>query len=116
MNLEEAFDFTNWRTHPTRRNYRVFFFKTQHESTCFEQLLIEQKIWFEKDEEENSLNGRYMFAIKKDDLEKVKRLNNLTIGRYRKPFMANKVFRFTVMLVSLVVVVLALLGFWRSIQ
>ena len=111
MNFEEAFDFTNWRNHPTRKKYLVFFFKTEAESNYFEALLIEHKIWFEKGDNDESQKARYLFAINRDDLGRVKNLNNLTIGKYRKPFMPNKVFKYIVMVISFIVLLLAVIGF-----
>lgn len=111
MNFEEAFDFTNWRDHPTRKKYLVFFFKTESESNFFQSLLIEQKIWFEKGDNEESEKAKYLFAINKDDLHKVKKLNNLTIGKYRKPFMPNRVFKYAVMVISFTILILAIVGF-----
>lgn len=114
MNLEEAFDFTNWRNHPTRKKYIVFFYRTEAESAFFETLLIEHKIWFEKDTNEESEKARFLFGVKRDDLKTVKHLNNLAIGRYRKPFMPNKGLKYFVMIISFIVLTLAIIGFLRS--
>ena len=51
MNLEERFDFTNWRKHPTKQRYYVFFFTSIEQGIHFEFLLTEKSIWFERFED-----------------------------------------------------------------
>ncbi|MAX81012.1 MAG: hypothetical protein CL843_12670 [Crocinitomicaceae bacterium] len=112
MKFEEAFDFTNWRVHPTQKKYLVFFYKTEQEGAYFEQLLIEHKVWFEKDNDVESERAKVLFAINKDDLHRVKALNHLALGRYRKKFIPNSLFRYLLIIVSLGVLALAIAGYF----
>jgi len=111
MNLEETFDFTNWRNHPTQKSYLVFFFKTKEESNYFENLLIEHQIWFEKDIHISDKNQKkFLFGIRKDDLNQVKNLNNLTSARFRQKFISSPPLRWIVFTIAFIVLGLAILG------
>ncbi len=110
IDFEESLDFTNWRTHPTQKKYRVIFYKTAQEAAYFETLLVEHRIVFERGEDESSHKARFLFAVSKDDMEVVKRLNNITIGRYRKKFIPNIYFRLVVIVISITVLAIAILG------
>lgn len=110
MNLEERFDFTNWRKHPTKQRYYVFFFTSIEQGIHFEFLLTEKSIWFERFEDEDQPNRPIWFAIDKNDLEKVKYINNLTLGKYRKPFIPNPTLRWAVILFALSILALAIGG------
>ena len=110
MNLEEIFDFTNWREHPTKKRYFVFFFTSLEQGDHFEILLTENQIWFEKFKDEDQPNRPIWFAIGKNDMEQVKYLNNLTLGKYRKPFMPNRIFRWFVIVFAILVLGLAITG------
>ena len=110
IDFEESLDFTNWRTHPTQKKYRVIFYKTAQEAAYFETLLVEHRIVFERGEDETSYKARFLFAVSKDDMEVVKRLNNITIGRYRKKFIPNTYFRLVLIAISLAVLAIAIIG------
>ncbi len=92
----QSFDLTNWRKHPTRKGYDVFFYKTVEEGNFLENLLIEEKIFFEKfiDEEEDH-SRKVMVAIRTGDTPRVQKLNNIVLGKYRKPFIPYKSLRLT---------------------
>lgn len=92
----QSFDLTNWRKHPTRSGYEVFFYKTVEEGNFLQNLLIEEKIFFEKfvDEEEDH-SRKVMIAVKIGDVPRVQKLNNLVIGKYRKPFIPFKGLRYS---------------------
>ena len=91
----DRFDLTNWRKHPTAPGVEVFFFKTVEEGNYFEALLKEHKIWHEKDvDQEEDHSRKVMVAVKSTDVPKAKYLNNLAIGKYRKPFIPYKSLRY----------------------
>lgn len=110
--MDFDFNFTNYRTHPTNRNYEIFNFKDPERAAYFETLLVEYKILFEKDEDETEKGYCYLYAIHKKDFKTVAKLNNLTIGHFRRPFIADTYFRWIVILVGIGVVALSLIGYW----
>lgn len=104
----QSFDLTNWRKHPTRKGYEVFFYKTIEEGNFLENLLIEEKIFFEKFiDEEQDHDRKVMIAVKTGDTPRVQKLNHLVLGKYRKPFIPFKGLRFA--LVALFFIVFTLL-------
>lgn len=107
-------DLTNYREHPTHKNYTVFFYDSKEQAEYFESLLKANNIWFESDGEGGD-DGKFFVAIKKLDENKVLRLNNLAIGKYRNKFIPNTFLRWFVIIISVVVLALALVGYLRTI-
>jgi hypothetical protein len=115
MNIEERLDFTNYREHPSNKAYTVFFFKTLEQGDFFETLLQQHKLWFERfNEDELDNNRKVLFAVKNSDLKAITKLNNLAIGKYRKPFIPNKLFAWAMIVFSTVVISLAILGYLKN--
>lgn len=107
----ELFNITNWREHPTQRQYRVFFFHSFEEGEFFESMLQKHEIWYEKSEDDTVDRKKVMFAIHNHDMKEARHFNNLTIGKYRKPFIANRMLRFVVVFIVLLFLVLGILGY-----
>lgn len=105
MNIE-GFNVTNYREHPSNDRYWVFFFKDAKRATDFEAALTEQGIWFEKDREEEY----HLYGVHKDDFKAVQHQNFMTEAKFRKPFMADPLFRWLVVTVSLGAIILAIIG------
>lgn len=99
----------NIKDHPTNQKKRVFFFKEEQQAAYFERLLIEEKLFYEKQIDVEGDQTIY-FGVKSSDFEKVKKLNYLTIGHFRKPFIPDKAFRTILIIVSLFVLGLAIAG------
>lgn len=115
MNIEERLDFTNYRNHPSNKSYTVFFFKSIEQGDYFEALLRSHNVWFERYNEDELENKRkVLFAVNNSDVKAVLKLNNLAIGKYRKPFIPNKLFAWLMIVVSTVVVALAVLGYLKN--
>ena len=113
MNLPQL-DFTNWRDHPSDNRYVIFFFKTVEESAFFKDLLTKNKIWFEENYDEDEPTFHYYFAVNKTNSSEVIKLNHLTIGSYRTPFIANNYLRYGLVIMMLIVMSLAIIGFLKS--
>ena len=109
--MDLQFNFTNYQTHPANRNYEVFSFKQPVRAAYFENMLIEHKITFEKDEETTEKQHYFLYAIHKKDFRTALMLNNLTIGHFRKPFISDPNFRWLVLLIGIGAVTLAITGF-----
>ena len=103
----------NFQDHPTNFNKKVFFFKQVTHANYFEVMLVESKIVYEKQIDVEGDQTIY-FGVKKTDFKAAQRLNYLTIGHFRKPFIADKYFRFFLIALSIFIVGLAILGAIRS--
>lgn len=109
----EGFTFVNINDHPTNPKKKVFYFRELSHANYFEVMLIESKIEFEKQIDEAG-DGRIYFGVKKSDFKQAQRLNYLTIGHFRKPFIADWFFRWLLISVSILVLALAFIGAWLS--
>lgn len=113
MNLE-ALDFTNWREHPSDNRYNVFFFKTEKESIYFENLLTKNNLWFEANIDEDEPNYQFYFAVNKLDTRAIIKLNNRTLGEYRKPSIENNYLRYGLIIMMIIIMTLAVIGYLKS--
>lgn len=109
--MDINFNLTNYNLHPSNRMYYVFHFKDENRANYFKNLLVEYKIHFEFDNEKTEKTTLYLFGIHKRDLKVATHLNNLTIGKFRKPFIAEPVFRYFVLVLGLGAIFLAVLGY-----
>ena len=116
MNWEEAFDFTNWREHPTRKKYMVFFFADVAQGDYFEELLKEKKIWFERHHDEEDEQRPVWFAVERGDMNVVKQLNHLTLGKFRNKFIPTAGLRWMVFIFSGIVIALMIVGMMKGNQ
>ena len=103
------FSLVNFQDHPTNRNKKVFFYRDTIQANYFEELLISEKIEFEKQVDEKGDQTIY-FGVKITDFKAVQKINYLTIGRFRKPFISDVFFRYFVIIISLLVLTLAITG------
>ncbi len=116
MSEEEGiFQLTNYRDHPTNNLYKVFFFREEQRAHYFEGLLKEKNIPFERDTEEYKKSPLYLYGIRKTHLSEALDCNFLTMAKFRKPLLgANKWFRYGLILISLLLLVLAAIGYSLS--
>jgi hypothetical protein len=105
--------FVNINEHPTNSKKKVFFYKDIEQAHFFENLLRNESIKFEKQIDEEGDETIY-FGVSTSDFEQVKRLNYLTIGNFRKPFIPDTVLRYFVIFISILVLSLAFIGAWLS--
>lgn len=99
----------NIKDHPTNQKKRVFFFKENEQADYFESLLKEQDLFFEKQIDVEGDQTIY-FGVRSSDFERVKKLNYLTIGYFRKPFIPDRTFRILLIVISFLVLALAIAG------
>ena len=104
----------NFYEHPSNPRYTVFIFYQKDQSDYFRTLLQEKNIWFEEDQEKVERGIKYLFGVKRTDLSVAKKLNYITVGLHREPFIGNKYLRFFVILISAIVMTLALIGFFKT--
>jgi len=103
------FNLQNFQDHPTNRNKKVFLFKETTHANYFENLLIKEEIEFEKQIDNDGDNTIY-YGVKKGDFKATQKINYLTIGNFRKPFIPDKFFRFFLIIISFIVLGLAVIG------
>lgn len=108
-----GFTFININEHPTNPKKKVFYFREVTHANYFEVMLIESKLEYEKQIDEEG-DGRIYFGVKKRDFKKAQRLNYLTIGNFRKPFISDRFFRWLLIGISIFVLALAFIGAWLS--
>ena len=99
----------NIKDHPTNNKKRVFYYKDAAQADYFENLLKENAHYYEKQIDVEGDQTIY-FGIRSSDFEKVKKLNYLTIGHFRKPFIPDKGFRYILIIISLIILALAISG------
>ena len=101
----------NYVRHPSDPNYVVFRFADRKRADDFEKSLSEKKIWFER-AEENTRNKTYiLFGIHNRDHSAVERINYEVEGRNRNFIIGNKLMRWTLIVFTLGVIVLASVGY-----
>ena len=105
----DRFSYVNISDHPTNRNKKVFYFKNHLHANYFENLLIEEKLWYEKQIDEEG-DQKIYFGVKKQDYKAAMKLNYLTMGQYRKPFIPDAFFRYLLISISLIILGLAVTG------
>lgn len=110
--IERRMNITNSHDHPTNEMYKVYHFKTKEQARYFEDLLLEKNIQYESDEELAHGKTMYLFGIRKNDIDEVTGLNYLAVGKFRKPFISNPVFRWFVILLGVSALALAIAGFF----
>jgi len=112
--VEELLDFTNYRVHPTQKSFQVFHFARADQAGFFENLLIEQKIEYERHNDNKDKGIVYYFAIKKKYFKQVEKLNNMTIGQYRSKFIANSTMRWLIIIIGTLALTLAIVGYVKN--
>ncbi|MDA0714134.1 MAG: hypothetical protein O2867_04535 [Bacteroidetes bacterium] len=108
------FNLTNSREHPTDARYMVFFFSDYDMAVSFEDELVKEGLYFEKDVSEAGENKRWLYAVKRRDQARVKQLNYIATGRHRKPFIADPILRYLVLAISAGLIILAIIGYIKS--
>ena len=87
---------------------------TESEAVLFEEILNQEKIWFEKDIDEVKAGTTYLFGVKKDDFERVQRANFAVAAKHRKPLITNNILRYSLLIIFFSSLVLAIIGYVKS--
>jgi len=111
----QSFNLTNYRPHPTSDRHVVFFFKDLTTADEFEGLLKKEGIGYERDEEEGDEGQvRYLFGVRRHELEAAKTLNYTAIGLHRKSFISDPIIKWVTILIFFIALAMALIGFIKS--
>lgn len=101
----------NYVRHPSDPNYVVFRFVDKNRADQFELELKNKKIWFERGEEQSKVKLYHLFGVNKRDFDAVQSINFTVEGKNRTFLMANRYFRWSVLLFSIGMVSLAIFGY-----
>jgi hypothetical protein len=107
---------TNWYTHAVDNRYHVFEFRDTDLANEFASDLQQAEIPFERAPAEAEEGGQPVerFGIHRSAFKEALRINHLLHGRYRQPFIPHLGLRWFMLLFTAAVVLLALIGWWRS--
>lgn len=106
--------FGNYSEHPSDNRYTVFKYYRKDQFDHFKNSLLEHHIWFEEDQEQMEHGVQFLVAVKNKDLTQVKKLNLEAIGLNRERFIPNKILRYVILIISIIVMTLAVIGFIKS--
>jgi len=104
----------NYSRHPENKDYIVYRFADENRAKAFEKALTEKEIYFETDTHEKKQVTYYLFGIHKNDYKVTQKLNYQVEGQHRKPFIPYAGFRWFLILLSSVVMLLAILGYCNA--
>lgn len=87
----------------------VFYFRKQQLADHFENALQRNNIIYEKQIDTEGDQTIYI-GVKKSDFAMARQLNYLTHGEFRKPMIEHPFFRYLLVIVFVVCVILAIIG------
>lgn len=105
--------FVNYVQHPTNPSYIVYRFADKNRADSFEKGMKERGIWFEKESEDKRGKKYYLFGIHKNDYKKTEQLNYLVEAEHKKPFIPFRIFRYSILLISAIAMILASIGYCK---
>ncbi|MBL4623817.1 MAG: hypothetical protein JKY42_01550 [Flavobacteriales bacterium] len=108
------FNITNYAEHPSNPLYTVYKYGTPEEFNAFQELLQEAGLFYEADKTENRYGDLYVVAVKNKDEKLATKLNYIAIGKYRKPFVENKVIRAIIYTITIALLGFAITGLYLS--
>ncbi len=115
MEDEEGFlKITNYRTHPTSKGHKVFFFREAEHADYFETLIRERNVSFERDVDANEKGTLHLFGIKRDQMQVALEVNRLVYAKFRQPFISNKPLRIAALIIALFALGLGIAGYLIS--
>jgi hypothetical protein len=100
----------NFHEHPQHHNYYIFSFKIPQQADFFEEKLKLNNLFFERNDDIEEEEQVFYFAVKRTDLEKVKQINYLSLGKYRKPFISDPALRYSVLFIFFILMGLMISG------
>ncbi len=104
----------NYVKHPTNADYIIFRFADDERANSFEEFLVSENIWFEKDDEKKHTAKYILFGIHKRDFKQASKANFAVEAKHKKPFIPYKGFRYFMLLFSAIVMTLAVIGYCKQ--
>lgn len=99
----------NFQDHPTNFRKKVFFFEVVSHADHFEAQLNEAAIPYEKQIDHEG-DQKVYFGVSSSDFEAAKKLNYITLGKFRDKFIPDTALRWFVIGISVIVLTLTFLG------
>ena len=113
--IERIINVTNYQDHPTNTSFKVFKFKKKEQATFFETELNKKQIKFERGDETNDRGIHvYMFAVHQTDLDKVKSINYLALGKYRDHWVPSRILRWIIVLFGFGIITFAMVSYFMN--
>lgn len=110
MDLEEQFNFTNKRKHPTNRKVIVYRHLIQEQADYFAELLISDEIDFEVQIDEEHEKKPIYYGVARAHEKRADHLNFLALGKNRPKFIDSAPLRCIIIGVSAIIIFLGILG------
>lgn len=105
---------TNYFDHPGDNRYTVYRFILDEHADYFEALLVQHGITYERFLDTEAENRVILFGVNKRFQKEALRMNFLTHGHFRKPFIGNAWVKWLMLLITTAAIVLAVAGFILS--
>jgi hypothetical protein len=100
----------NFHDHPHHPRYMIFSFKNLQQADFFEEKVKDENLFFERHNDQEEGEHVIFFAVKKSDFERVKQINYICLGKYRKPFISDPALRWFVLTIFFVLMGLMISG------
>ncbi|HAW20406.1 MAG TPA: hypothetical protein DCX14_09505 [Flavobacteriales bacterium] len=110
IDLEEEFNFTNKRKHPTNYKKIVYRHLKADQSQYFAQLLEKEGIDYETQVDEEDPKKPIYFGLARIHEKRSDHLNYVALGLNRRKFIDSVALRWIIIFVSVFVIALAILG------
>jgi hypothetical protein len=119
----------NYKDHPTDNRYTIFNFNSVDEANCFEKMLVNEGVKFEKDEElmaDNTLLSytqtpsqrektlTYLFAVSQRDFKRAQHANFLVSAKFRDPVFKKSYIKWGLIIFFLGIVGFSITGYFMA--
>ncbi|PZE17848.1 hypothetical protein DNU06_04310 [Putridiphycobacter roseus] len=89
-------------------------FNSKEEADLFESKMTAANLWFEKDTEDHQGDILYLFAVKNREFDLVQKINFEVNAKFRKNFIPNKTGRYVLVGFFLFIMLIALIGYFKT--
>lgn len=101
----------NFETHHRQRKFVVFYFYNKATADYFEACLIEREIPYERGTGAD-LVRRHLVGVHQDFFDQVVDINEESMQMYRRPFLGTNLLRNVVLILTFLLLLLALIGYF----
>ena len=107
---------TNYYDHPSDNRYMVYQFYVPEHADAFEAMLVEKNIQFERFLDEEGERPRILFGVHKTHKTRSNHANFIVHAKYRSPFIPNVVLRYSVLIITIFMIAMAIIGYIKSAE
>lgn len=105
---------TNYYDHPSDNRYMVYQFYESEHADAFEAMLVADKVVFERFLDEEEERPRILFGVHKTHKKRSNHANFMVHAKYRSPFIPNVILRYSVLIITIVMIAMAVIGYIKS--